>query len=94
MSDAANSKSGKAWLYAAGGLMLLPLLFVLSIGPVAVFSERVIIPMGFSGRTVTLSLDNFYEPLFQFAMHTGTENALGSYVMTWFDATGTRIEFF
>jgi|GEM_PF-1350543 len=83
MSDEATSKSGKTWLYVVGFLVLLPLLYVLSVGPAMVAVLRS--PLT-SGSAAAFSAT--YGPLFIAAQVTGTDGALNSYVDTCIGFTG------
>lgn len=81
------SKSGKTWLYVVGVLVGLPLLYVLSTGPVFVLTVREVIPHSF--------FDTVYQPLEWFMRTTNTNgDALNAYVTAWFRLTGTPVPTF
>ena len=81
MSDEANEKANKTWLYVTGGIMALPLLYVLSIGPVGVLVVRGIIPPS--------AIHSLYDPLDWFCRRTDSGDALVAYTKMWFAMTGT-----
>lgn len=84
MSDEATGKSSKVWLYTLGFILALPLLYVLSIGPVAVLIFR-----GFAPKSVESVLETLYMPLTPFAQATNTEGLFQTYVEVWLNVTGT-----
>jgi hypothetical protein len=75
MSDDMTGKSGKTWLYVAGGLVSLPLLYVLTVGPAMVVVLRSSLA---SGAAAAFSAT--YGPLLLAAQVTGMDGALNSYV--------------
>ena len=79
MSDEATGKSGKTWLYVTGILALLPVLYVLSIGPMAVLFLRKAVPE--EGFVV-------YRPLHWVAEKTDTSLALQTYMKSCCKLTG------
>lgn len=82
MSDEAPEKSGKVWFYVVGLFVGLPLLYVLSVGPLAVLAARGIIPVP--------AFHAFYEPIGLFLAATvGTDAPIEGYVMLCFRLTGT-----
>lgn len=81
MSEEATGKSGKTWLYVVGLLVGLPLIYVLSTGPMVVLNERKVIPDSVVETT--------YGPLLWFVEKTGTYDAFEGYVRIWFRLTGT-----
>lgn len=83
MSDEATSKSGKTWLYVVGILVGLPLLYVLSTGPVVVLAARRVIPES--------SIEAVYQPLIWFMETTGTVRSLDGYCEGWLRLTGTPL---
>ena len=88
MSDEATSRSGKKWLYVGGILVGLPLVYVLSTGPVAVLAQRGLIPDS--------SIEVVYQPL-DWVMRTTGMNGdalLSPYIMAWFRLTGTPLPTF
>ena len=83
MSDEAPEKSGKTWLYLVGLLVSLPLLYVLSTGPVVVLAARGMIPESF--------IEAVYQPLIWFIDKTGQREPIDSYVEAWARITGTKL---
>ncbi len=81
MSDEATSKSGKTWLYVVGLLALLPLLYVLSVGPAVVLQKR--------GLISSTALHYFFDPLAQLVNTAGVGNAFASYLDFWMAMTNT-----
>ena len=81
MSDEANEKANKTWLYVTGGIMALPLLYVLSVGPMIVLAERGIIPKS--------AIDSLYRPLERLCIRTDTVEAMVAYIKMWCVLTGT-----
>lgn len=80
MSDEAPEKSGRTWLWAAGFLMGLPLLYVLSCGPMVVLYHRGIVPLDAVATT--------YAPI-EWLAAKGLEAPLQAYVQAWMTLTGT-----
>ncbi len=81
MSDDAPEKSGKTWLYVVGILVSLPLLYVLSTGPMVVLVARKVVPEPV--------LETFYAPLGWVAEHTGSDDLIEGYIGAWLKLTGT-----
>jgi hypothetical protein len=81
MSDETTSKSGKTWLYVVGFLVGLPMLYVLSVGPMAVLVQRKIIP--------NEPLVPIYAPLSWLAEMTGTTMEIVAFVECWMTLTAT-----
>jgi hypothetical protein len=81
MSDEANEKANKTWLYVVGCVTGLLFLYVLSIGPATVLLLRKIIPQ----KEFAL----IYAPLDWFCNRTDTWDAVGAYMKMWCELTGT-----
>ncbi|MFM8469897.1 MAG: hypothetical protein ACKODH_08005 [Limisphaerales bacterium] len=82
MSDEATSKSGKTWFHVVVALVLMPLLYVLSIGPACVCYHRGWLPVEVVVR--------IYAPL-EWAIPHGSPMgaAIESYYEFWLNLTGT-----
>ena len=81
MSDETTEKSSKVWLYVTGSIIALPLLYVLSIGPMAVLVVRKIMPEeGF---------ELIYAPLGWFCTRTDTWDTVWAYAKMWCALTST-----
>ena len=74
MSDQTTSKSGKTWIYVAGILASLPLLYALSVGPATALLMR----STFSRANSSLFAST-YKPLFSFAEASGTDGIVRIY---------------
>lgn len=81
MSNEATSKSGKTWLYVAGMLASLPVLYGLSIGPAIVLVTR--------GMLNDDVLRVAYGPLEGFVRATDSTELGRSYIRTWLILTST-----
>ena len=81
MSDETTEKSSKVWLYVTGSIIALPLLYVLSIGPVGV--------LAFRGVITNDAFNSVYAALIWFVERTDTGDALEAYTKMWFSLTGT-----
>ena len=75
MSDEATGKPGKTWLYVAGALVPLPVVYVLSIGPVFVLLMSGLIDDGI--------IKSFFGPLEWFARVTDSGELVRGYIRTW-----------
>ena len=82
MSDDANSKSGKTWLYVFGLLVSLPVCYVFSVGPACVLFYR-----GLLSSAVFVGI---YTPL-EWAVPLGSPLAppIEDYIQLWLSLTGT-----
>ena len=78
MSDEATGKSGKPWIYVAGLLASLPLLYALSVGP----ATALLIRSTFSRDSSSLFAST-YKPLFSFAEVSGTDGIVRIYQDAW-----------
>jgi hypothetical protein len=81
MSEETTSKSGKTWLYVVGWLVSIPLLYVLSVGPIAVLVHRKLVPVS--------AVEPAYTPLFWLFEKTHTGEAMTAYMEAWMKLTGT-----
>lgn len=83
MSDEATGKAGKTWLYVAGVLAALPILYALSCGPAYVCVERGLLPRA--------AFHASFEPLFWLLRKTDTVGPAEGYIVGWLKLTGTPI---
>jgi hypothetical protein len=81
MSDEITEKSSKVWLYVTGGVMALPLIYWLSLGPVTVLWARKVI----SHTTIAI----YCKPLNYFYEYIGTDFGMETYMKAWCSLTGT-----
>lgn len=81
MSDETTTKSGKAWVYVAGMVALVPFLYTLSIGPAIVLRERRVVSDG--------AVTAIYGPLFWIMMKTETAGWTVPYIRSWLRMTAT-----
>ncbi|MBI5799739.1 MAG: hypothetical protein HZA92_03295 [Verrucomicrobia bacterium] len=82
MSDEATGKSGKTWIYVVGFLIGLPMLYLLSVGPMVVLAER---------RVISNSSLDAHRPLAWLIQITGTSEPLYAYVRVWCHLTQTEV---
>ena len=83
MSGETTSKSGKTWIYVVGFLALVPLLYLLSVGPGFVLMARGLIPEA--------AFETAYLPLGLFVEATGTGGSIEGYLRMWTRLTGTPL---
>ena len=83
MSDEATSKPGKTWIYVAGILASLPLLYALSVGPATALLMR-----STSSRENSSLFASTYKPLFSFADVSGTDGIVRVYQDAWLRVAG------
>ncbi len=83
MSDEATNKSGKAWLHAGVWLVSGLLLYILSLGPVAVLVERKVMSQAVA--------ETVYVPVLWLMEQVNADDAVEAYCETWMRLTGTPI---
>ena len=83
MSDETTEKSSKVWLYLSGGIVALPLIYWLSLGPAEVLWTRKMI----SSSTFEI----YCMPWGYFIEHVGIDFGIGTYMQAWFSFTGTPL---
>ena len=83
MSDEATGKSGKAWLYYIGSVLLLPVLYFLSSGPAAVLVQQSIFSRS--------AFDKGFAPVIWLIETTGTAGPADACIRAWLSLTGSPL---